>query len=288
MNCKYCKTIFKSTSALNNHLNKAKYCLLIQEKIKSKKKQDVLHKCDDCDKVLSTKQSLSKHKNTCSKRKDKESKNNELAELKNTIIEKDKTITKINTQLENYKEQLEKQDDRIKDLQDKLDKIANKAIDRPTNSFTNTNTTNNNLNIMTPIDFDDLETIKDLIDNNLSANHVVEGQKGLAQFLIDTFLKDPDGNLKYKCTDVSRFIYKFVNINGETIKDVDAKKLISYIVSGGIKGKSVEIADRWYRDEDGEIDLMKYEIMNEPQKNILKIEDDSSSFRRELASMTSS
>ena len=70
-------------------------------------------------------------------------------------------------------------------------------------------------------------------------------------------------------------------------KDVDAKKLISYIVNGGIKGKSVEIADRWYRDEDGEIDLMKYEIMNEPQKNILKIEDDSSSFRRELASMTS-
>jgi len=286
MNCKYCKTIFKSTSALNNHLNKAKYCLLIQDKMKSKKKQDALYKCEDCDKVLSTKQSLSKHKDTCSKRKDKESKNNELAELKNTIIEKDRTITQINTQLENYKEQLEKQDERIKDLQDKLDKIANKAIDRPTNSFTNT--TNNNLNITTPIDFDDFEIIKDLIDNNLNANHVVEGQKGLVQFLIDTFLKDTDGNLKYKCTDVSRFIYKFLNNKGEMIKDMDAKKLISHMVSGGIKGKSVEIAERWYRDEDGEIDLMKFEIMNEPQKNILKIEEDSSSFRRELASMTSS
>lgn len=286
MNCKYCKTIFKSASSLNNHLNKAKYCLLIQDKLKSKKKHDVVYKCEDCDKVLSTKQSLTKHKDTCSKRKDKESKNYELAELKNTIIEKDRTITQINTRLENYKEQLEKRDELIKDLQDKLDKIANKAIDRPTNSFTNTTT--NNLNIMTPIDFNDLETIKDLIDNNLNANHVVEGQKGLVQFLIDTLLKDEEGNLKYKCTDVSRFIYKFLNIEGEMNKDVDAKKLISYIVSGGIKGKSVEIADRWYRDEDGEIDLMKYEIMNEPQKNILKIEEDSSSFRRELASMTSS
>ena len=285
MNCKYCKTIFKSASSLNNHLNKAKYCLLIQDKLKSKKKHDVVYKCEDCDKVLSTKQSLTKHKDTCSKRKDKESKNYELAELKNTIIEKDRTITQINTRLENYKEQLEKRDELIKDLQDKLDKIANKAIDRPTNSFTNTTT--NNLNIMTPIDFNDLETIKDLIDNNLNANHVVEGQKGLVQFLIDTLLKDEEGNLKYKCTDVSRFIYKFLNIEGEMNKDVDAKKLISYIVSGGIKGKSVEIADRWYRDEDGEIDLMKYEIMNEPQKNILKIEEDSSSFRRELASMTS-
>ena len=279
MNCKYCKTIFKSTSSLNNHLNKAKYCLLIQDKLKSKKKQDVVYKCEDCDKVLSTKQSLSKHKDTCFKRKDKESKNNQLIELKNTIIEKDRTITQINSQLDDYKLQ-------IKDLQDKLDKIANKAIERPT-IVTNT-TTNNNLNIMTPIDFDDLETIKDLIENNLNANHVVEGQKGLVQFLIDTLLKDEEGNLKYKCTDVSRFIYKFLNIEGEMNKDVDAKKLISYIVSGGIKGKSVEIADRWYRDEDGEIDLMKYEIMNEPQKNILKIEEDSSSFRRELASMTSS
>ena len=285
MNCKYCKTIFKSASSLNNHLNKAKYCLLIQDKLKSKKKHDVVYKCEDCDKVLSTKQSLSKHKDTCSKRKDKESKNYELAELKNTIIEKDRTITQINTRLENYKEQLEKRDELIKDLQDKLDKIANKAIDRPTNSFTNT--TNNNLNITTPIDFDDFEIIKDLIDNNLNANHVVEGQKGLAQFLNDTFLKDSDGNLKYKCTDISRFIYKFLNNKGEINKDVDAKKLISHMVIGGIKGKSVEIADRWYRDEDGEIDLMKYEIMNEPQKNILKIEEDSSSFRRELASMTS-
>ena len=44
------------------------------------------------------------------------------------------------------------------------------------------------------IDFDDLETIKDLIENNLNANHVVEGQKGLVQFLIDTLLKDEEGN----------------------------------------------------------------------------------------------
>jgi hypothetical protein len=32
---------------------------------------------------------------------------------------------------------------------------------------------------------------------------------------------------------------------------------------------------------------MKYGIMNEPQQHILKIEDDNSTFRRELASMTS-
>ena len=294
MNCEYCNTVFKTISSLNSHKNKAKYCLLIQGKIepepepeqvkqifKCSKCEKILsskqyleihfskckeeHKCIYCNKILSTNQLLSNHLLVCLVKKDKE------------LSEKDKIIVRISTQLENCKEQLEKQEEnyneRIKDLQDKLDKIANKAIDRPTNSFTNTTTTNNNLNIMTAIDFDNLEIIKDLIDNNLNVNHVVEGQKGLVQFLIDTFLTDEEGNLKYKCTDASRRIYKFLNIDGETNKDIDAKKLISYIVSGGIKGKSVEIADRWYRDEDGEIDLMKYEIMNEPQKNILKIEE---------------
>lgn len=304
MNCEYCNTVFKTISSLNSHKNKAKYCLLIQGKIEPEPEPEQVkqifkcskcdkmlsskqyleihflkckeeHECIYCNKILSTNQNLTKHLSVCLVKKDID------------LSEKDKIIVRISTQLEHYKEQEENYKEQIKDLQDKLDKIANKAIDRPTNSFTHT-TTNNNLNIMTPIDFDDLETIKDLIDNNLNANHVVEGQKGLVQFLIDTFLTDEEGNLKYKCTDASRRIYKFLNIDGETNKDIDAKKLISYIVSGGIKGKSVEIADRWYRDEDGEIDLMKYEIMNEPQKNILKIEEDSSSFRRELASMTSS
>jgi len=227
-------------------------------------------------------------------------KDNSLTKKDNLLIEKGRIIVKINTQLENYKEQLEKQEEhykeqlekqeehyreQIKDLQDKLDRIANKAIDRPTTSVTNT--TNNNLNIMTSMDFDNYETLKDAIDNNLNANHIVDGQRGLAQFLVDTILKDSDGNLKYKCTDASRGIFRFLNSQGEINKDVDAKKLISYIVSGGIKGKSVEIANSWYRDEDGGIDMMKYGIMNEPQQHILKIEDDNSTFRRELASMTS-
>ena len=40
---------------LNNHLNKAKYCLLIQKKIEPKEE---LFKCDNCEKILSTKQNL--------------------------------------------------------------------------------------------------------------------------------------------------------------------------------------------------------------------------------------
>jgi hypothetical protein len=324
MNCEYCNSVFKKKSALNNHKNKAKYCLVIQgkiepepqhekeifkclicEKILSSKQYLEIHsskcnegkyKCLFCEKILSTKQNLTQHLSVCLEKKDKELK--ELKELKEKsereIFEKDKIIIKVNTQLENYieqlenyKEQFEKQEEnykeQIKNLQDRLDKIANKAIDRPT-IVTNT-TTNNNLNIMSSIDFNNLDIIKDLIENKLSVNHVVEGQKGIAQFLVDSFLKDDDGNLKYKCTDKSRSIFKFLNSDGEINKDVDASKLITHMVDGGIKVKSVEIAKEWYTEE-GIIDMTKYQIMHEPQQLILEIEDDSSTFRRELASRT--
>ena len=304
MNCEHCAKVFKTKSSLNHHKNKAKYCLDIQKKnkeIHDEKSRGRKFICKFCNKILSSKRNLDSHFNCCSEKKDKEQEINEmnkriekeLRELKELndlkdkgLVEKDKIIVRINTQLERQEEQLEKQEEQIRDLQDKLDRIANKAIDRPTTTVTNT-TTNNNLNITTSMDFDNMETLKDAIETKLNANYIVDGQRGLAQFLVDTILKDSDGNLKYKCTDSSRGIYKFLNNDGEIRKDVDAKKLISYIVNGGIKGKSVEIANRWYTDEDGGIDMMKYGIMNEPQQNILKIEDDNSSFRRELASMTS-
>ena len=317
--CEYCNKNFKTKSSLNNHKNKAKYCILkrkdedklkcnlCEKKLSSIKNLEIHRekcdgkkkfKCEFCSKILSAKRNLENHLICCAERKDiveKELKDKELKELnelkelsdlkelielkdneikellklnelKNKeLIEKDKTIIKVNTilekqdeRIEKQDEQLEKQDEQIKDLQNKLDKIANKAIDRPTTVVSNT-TTNNNLNIMSSIDFNDLENIKYLIENKLNANHVVDGQKGIAQFLVDSFLKDEEGNLLYKCTDPSRSIFKYKNSEGEINKDIEAKKLISLIVDGGIKGKSVEIAREWYTDE-GVIDLTKYKI----------------------------
>jgi DNA repair exonuclease SbcCD ATPase subunit len=311
MNCQYCKTIFKSTSALKNHINKARYCIVIQEKLAKKEKK--IYKCEYCDKILSTKQSLTKHKETCCKKKDKddeikdkENKDKLLRKLKDEVIEKDKIIIKVNTQLENskeqlenFKEQLEKREEnfkeqeenykeQIKDLQEKLDKIANKAIDRPTTVVSNT-TTNNNLNIVSSLDFNNFDRIKDAIENKLNVNHVVDGQKGLAKFMVDTILTDEEGNLLYVCTDPSRNMFKYKNTDGEINKDVEAKKLISFMVDAGIKVKSVEIAREWCKngDENGEVDITKYGIMTYPQEKIMKIEDENSRFKRELASMTS-
>ena len=290
--CSKCEKILSSKQNLGSHFRKCKI---------NEKKEGVF-KCSYCNKILSTKQNLTNHLSVCFEKQERELKQlRELREQSNKeIFDKDKIIIKINTQLENYKEQLEKQEEnykeqlekqeeQIKDLQEKLDKIANKAIDRPTTVVSNT-TTNNNLNITSSLDFNNFDKIKDAIENKFTVNHVVDGQKGLAKFMVDTILTDDDGNLLYVCTDASRNMFKYKNSEGEINKDVEAKKLISFMVDAGIKVKSVEIAREWCKngDENGDVDITRYGIMVSPQERILKIEDENSCFKRELASMTCS
>ena len=338
MFCEYCKTEFKTISALNNHKLKAKYCLIIQGKIESDPHKDIyichicekvlsskkyleiheqkckgrkkenIFNCEFCDKVLSskqnlelhikkckiikdkeefnceyckknlsTKQNLENHKNICSEKKDKE-----IQQKDKALKEQEQIIIKIKTQKEDYKEQLEKKDLQIKELQDKLERIANKAIEKPT-------TTNNlnTLNIASIIDFNNVDKVKDLIENKLNINHVVDGQKGLANFVKDNLLTDDTGKLLYVCTDPSRHIFKYKDSSGEVKKDVEAKKLTNYILEGGIRTKSSNIGNDWCKDDKGDINMNRFNIMLEQQQSIMKLSDDNNNFKKELASITS-
>ena len=356
MKCEYCNSEFKTKSALNNHKNKAKYCLVLQGKIEPKeelfkcnlcdkilsskrnlelhkekcegkkekkefkcdycnkilsskqnleihiKKCEIIvekeeYKCEYCDKILSTKQKLDYHNNICDKKKEnidkleKEKKDKEIENLK-VQLEKQKEEYKeqLEKQKEEYKEQLEKQKkeykDQIRELQDKLENLATKAIERPTSVVSNT-TTNNSLNIATSMDFDNIDQIKNLIDNSLTINHVVDGQKGLANFVKETMLLDHNGISKYICTDPSRYIFKYKDTNGEIKKDVEAKKLTSSLVKGGIRKQTAIIGNDWLESQENSNDyLHKLELMMDFQANIHKIEDNNIIFRKELAAIT--
>ena len=360
MNCEYCNSEFKTKSALNNHKNKAKYCLILQGKIEPKeevfkcnlcdkilstKQKLELHKekcegkkekleefkcdycnkilsskqyleshikkceiiiekeefkCEHCEKILSTKQMLENHKNICSIKKDKEQKEykekseKELQILKQKVEskdkelkEKDKLIIKLKTQNENYEKQNENYKEQIKNLQDKLEKLANKAIERPTSVVSNT-TTNNSLNIATSMDFDNIEHIRNLIDNYLTINHIVDGQKGIANFVKERMLLDDNGIPKYICTDPSRYIFKYKDTNGEIKKDVEAKKLTGSVIKGGLKRRTAIIGNDWVESEENSNDyLHKLELMMEFQENIRKLGDNNTDFRKELAAITS-
>jgi hypothetical protein len=289
--CEYCNKILSSKQNLDIHVKK---CVIIDEKEE--------FKCEFCKKNLSTRQKLEYHKNICNSKKQKEEKETKetLKRKDKELKEKDKVIIKIKTQNESFKEQLEKQEksfkeqlekqeknykEQIKDLQNKLDKIANKAVDKPTT--TNNNTTNNTLNITSHINFNDIERIQNIINDKLTINDVITGQKGIAMFTKQHILTDEEGKLSYMCTDPSRYIFKFKDEDGDVKKDIETKKLTEYLIVGGIKAKSVDIGNDWCKDENGNIDMTKFNIIMVPQQSILKLKDDNNVFKKELASLTS-
>jgi exonuclease VII large subunit len=293
MECQYCKKTFSSKSSLNNHQKTAKYCI----KLQNNTNEILCFNCDFCEKIFTTKQVLFNHLQSCKNKdfkdkiKEKEAQFQSLlkekeAQFQNVLKEKEAQFQSLLKDIEHYKKRLETQEDQIKELQERLERIANKAIERPTHTTTN-NTTNNLLNITSCIDFNDIDKIKDTIENKLNINHVVDGQKGLARFVKDNLLTDQNGKLSYLCSDPSRHVFRYKDETGEIKKDVEAKKLTSYILEGGIRSKSADIGNEWCKDDDGDIDMTRFSIMMEQQESIMKLRDDNNSFKRELASITS-
>jgi hypothetical protein len=138
------------------------------------------------------------------------------------------------------------------------------------------------------MDFENIEHIKNLIDNYLTINHIIDGQKGIANFIKETMLIDDNGIPKYICTDPSRNIFKYKDTNGEIKKDVEAKKLTVSLVKGGIRKQTAIIGNKWVVNEETDNNyLNKLEIMMEFQENIHKLGDNNINFRKELASITS-
>jgi hypothetical protein len=271
-NCEYCHSVFKNSSSLKLHQKKAKYCIKIQKENNEMKVNcnNILNnkfKCENCDKLLSSKRNLDNHYSIC----------NNIDKLKVTIL-------KYKIHIEELIKKGEQQEKKIKELENTIERLAINAIHKPTT--TNNNTTNNTLNIMSSLDFNNVNKIKNLIDDNYNINYAIDGQKGLARFVVDNLLKDENGELLYVCTDPSRQIFKYKDDSGEIKKDVEAKKLTNYIVDGGIKKKTIDVSNEWYTDDKGGVDTDKFNIMIERQQNILKLQDDNSSFKKELATIT--
>ena len=310
MNCEFCKKIFSTKSSLNNHKKTAKYCLQIQNK------EINIFSCKYCSKNFTTKHIFSKHLQRC---KDKElqdqiiekealqkinkkdielqqqfyfieelnEKNKELYERDKKLQEKDKElINKLKEkEEENYllKEQIAELKGQLIYCKGDHEFIKEIAKQPKTN---NTNTTNNNLNITSVLDFNNLDKIKDLIHDDLNIQYIIDGQKGIARFVTDKLLKDENGKLNYICTDQSRQVYKYKDNTGEIKKDVEAKKLTNYMIDGGIKKKTTDIAHNWYTEDDGNIDQNRFGIMLNSQQSILNLDSDNSSFKKELSSIT--
>ena len=279
MECNFCNKIFASKSSLNVHQKTTKYCLKLQGKNEEKN-----FECEYCNKIFTVKINLISHYGICKEKelKDKCKKREEIL-IKELNKETEKFRKEFEIVLKQKEEEINELKQKIAELTGRLytfkdDHDLIKEIAKQPKNTTNNN--NNTLNISTSLDFDNIDRIKDVIENDFNINYAINGQKGIANLVKDKLLKDDNGKPLYICTDPSRQIFKYKDSTGEIKKDVEAKKLTEYIVDGGIKKKTVDLASKWYTDESGDIDMEKFDIMMDPQQSILKLKDDNNTFKK--------
>jgi hypothetical protein len=288
MECQFCKKIFSSISSLNNHKITAKYCLKIQGNIISK------YDCEFCNKSFTKKSGLKTHLISC---KEKKSKNEDIKdstidnltkEINNLIKDKDDKnllISKLDTklklitektkeQIDNYKEQIEEYKDQIYQLQDRLERMGTKAIEKPT-----TTTTNNTINKIQLNTFPSQQEINNKIEGKFNDVYILNGMKGVADFVYENIIKLEDGNVVYACYDRARQMFKYKDKDGNEIKDPKAMKLRKMIKPGLMAQTNTmlkyfndecEYLDR-RKDNGLEIDDYEYSKLNHLREKILEL-----------------
>lgn len=284
--CEFCGNNLQTLSSLEYHKKNNKKCLEIQNVGLTS-----LLSCEFCNKKFS-KHNLKIHIKSCKEKKkyddEKKNKDIEILEQKNKELLKEneelKKNRKSNQDLENENNILRNELKIYKCLYEENKNVVMEMAKEPKtkNSKIITNTTNTTFNY-----FDEPEKVKDLITNNLTIEHIIDGQKGVAEFAYDYLLKDNDGSINYFCSDPSRSIFKYFSKNGVVEKDVKALKLTKLMLNGKIKHQAVNKASELWTNEDGSQNSDKYILYSENAQEIINIGEDNTTFRNHLASLTS-
>ena len=281
MICEFCNKELSSLCALKHHQKTTKYCIKKQQEFSSKVTVYIEEKCYFCSKVFSTKNNLISHlKTKCGT--DIYKINKTLLEYLNTtqLLEKENTVLKNDNKLLTRMNEIYETDHKC--VQD----IAKQPKNITNNTSNSNNNSNNTLNI-TPIDFNDVSKLKNTIEEKYNMNYMFLGQKGISKFAYDFVLKDDEGTLNYVCIDASIFGFKYKDEAGEIRKDNEAKKLTSYLIKGGIKNKACNMASEWWKDDNGDTNPGKFELMIHKAESMRLLEEDNSEFKKELAAITS-
>ena len=242
-----------------------------------------MNKCQYCEKIFSTKSNLYTHQKTA---KFCLNKRNIINENYKCDCKK-KFTTKIafdrHKKICNVSDIHIEKNNEIKIYLDKLASIALAGV----NKTTTVNNINNKILNISPLDLNNSEKIKSILETKFDHNYVIEGQKGVAQFLVDHYLKDDEGKLKYVCTDPSRQIFKYRDDLGDIQKDVKAKKLTKTLIDSGLKEKNNDISTSWWTTDDGTKDVDKFTILQPKSSEISSLSiSENTLFANELSSIT--
>jgi len=263
--CEYCNKSFSNKSNLSNHQKTAKFCL---DKRESEYKEYICI----CEKIFTTKINLERHVKSC--------------KISNTISRNEENI-KLKNENKIYLKQLEDKDKHIKELEAQLASIALAGVTKSTTTNNNISNINNKILNISPLDLNDSEKFKTILDSKFDTNYILDGQKGLAHFAKDHFLKDDDGKLKYICTDPGRQTFKYKDELGDIQKDVKAKKLTKILIDAGLKEKNNTIAVDWWTSDKGKINNDRFTALQPKASEIYNMSEvDNTLFVNELSAIT--
>lgn len=304
MECTFCKNTFCNKQVLISHQKRAKYCIKIQMELDKTIKNE-LKVCTHCQKSFSL-YSYKRHLEKCKSKKI--SKNTNILELKSRIqclitknneylrklkisISEKKKLEQIKSQLNQKIQDFETNnkllnqkimflEEKVKSLSDQVSSSNECIKEIALQPKTQTNIQNNKLMINTPFDINDSKLTEKIVDEKWTYNDFYDGQKGAARFVVKNLLKDVSGELLYICTDPARHIFKFIDENGDIVRDVKAQKLTElltpYIIdkSNGMMGGLIDK----YPDQ--------FDIISSNHEEIRDMRTDNTGFRTELSALT--
>lgn len=238
--CNFCEKTFASTSSLNAHQKKTRYCLDIQ-KAKGLETKETIYECSKCKHNFTIKEKYNNHVSNCTFNDidalnliiKNEKKNNDVLQKENDAYkfevevlkrENNSIIELLKQENKDLKSELALERTRSSNLLSRQTELL--AHKKSVTTINNTNNTNNGKIILTA-SFNAEEMIKKGFKNFTMDDS--KTPKAMALFVKKEVLTDKKGVLLYVCTDKNRHNFRYRNPEGEEISDPNATNLIEQI-----------------------------------------------------------
>lgn len=302
--CEFCSKSFASKSGMKIHQTRTKYCIKIQQKM-NLNVVDKLETCQYCCTKYEPK-TIKRHLVTCKLKQQHDINAYEVSLQSQAAIyeERIKVLEnklksyltfyeeQLREQAKDYEEQLQEHSEQISQLRDELIfskgqmKVMegdHKCLLKIASQSKVTNVTNNTKILsMNPLDLSQ-ERLHNIISTDLTYNHSLEGQKGIAEFVDQKVLIDECGKSNYGCTDKSRRVFKHKDKDGNVCTDIEAKQLTDGIFKAGIAERSQQVSLDWCMNPDGTMDEAKRKFALDKINEVRKMKRDNSVFTKELS-----